>query len=422
MFAAMRTLVILLFDMKEDIRQLNGAYSRRLGVLFASCGVKVGFSSNDKTDNMTSIVIKQISKAVNLILLLLTLQITSCAGQVKENSLQDTVENKANTQPLVLQKTTTFPQTHTNLNGMVREFVRTMYQDRKGNYWFGTNGNGIIRYDGQTLETMTIEGIRPQIRVMEIVEDKAGNVWFGTTDGLIKYDGTKFSSFAKKEGLQGEDMEIWSLAIDKSGLIWVGSIGGVSHFDGERFIPFSLPDLMVENPQHMLSDQLVFKIMEDKSGTIWLVTDGNGIFKYNKGEFTHLTTQNGLTDNNASDILEDKQGNIWIGTFHGGVSKFDGETYTNFTQDGIIEGEEAYNFCEDRQGNIWFSAENHGVYRYDGTRFTQFTTENGLTTNTVQSIYEDHKGQIWFGTWQGICLYDGQNFMDAKVKEPWTNE
>jgi ligand-binding sensor domain-containing protein len=84
---------------------------------------------------------------------------------------------------------------------MVREFVRTIHQDKKGNYWFGTNGDGIIRYDGQILEKITIEGISPYFRVLEIVEDKAGNIWFGTSEGLIKYDGEKFTTFSKKEGL-----------------------------------------------------------------------------------------------------------------------------------------------------------------------------------------------------------------------------
>jgi ligand-binding sensor domain-containing protein len=347
----------------------------------------------------------------------IALHLSSCYGQVNENVGKE--ENTQKNQTTAWEQNTTFPQIHTNLNGMVREFVRTMYQDTKGNYWFGTNGNGIIRYDGQTLETISIKGINPNTRVIEIVEDKAGNVWFGTSDGLVKYDGEKFTTFSGKEGLQGVDMEIWGLTIDKSGLIWVGAIGGVSHFDGEKFIPFPLPDLKVENPQPMLSDKLVFKIIEDKSGTIWLVTDGNGIFKYNKGEFSHLTNKNGLTDNNAADILEDKEGNIWIGTFFGGISKFDGKTYTNFTKDGIIEGIETCNLCEDRQGNIWFSAEGYGVYRYDRANFTQFTTENGLTTNVVQSIFEDNKRQVWFGTWQGISLYDGEKFMNAIKKEPW---
>lgn len=370
---------------------------------------------------MKNIKSQKIFNASNLFLILLTLQISFSSGQVKEKSANDSIENGVHAQPLIVKQNTTFPQIHTNLNGMVREFVRTMYQDKKGNFWFGTNGNGIIRYDGQKLETITIEGIHPYMRVIEIVEDKAGNVWFGTSDGLIKYDGEKFTSFSKKEGLPGEDVEIWGLAIDKGGLIWVGSIGGVSHFDGEKFIPFSLPNTKVENPQYMLSDKLVKKFIEDSNGIMWLVTDGNGIFKYNKGDYTHLTKENGLTDNNASDILEDMKGNIWIGTYYGGVSKFDNSNFINYTKDGIIEGIETASFYEDSKGNIWFTAENVGVYKYDGAKFTLYTTENGLTTNGVQYIFEDYKGQIWFTTWQGICIFDGEKFVNANLKEPWTN-
>jgi ligand-binding sensor domain-containing protein len=367
---------------------------------------------------MIEIKSKKCLPSVMLTLVFITLHLSFCYGQINQNSVKK--ENTQKNQTAALKQNTIFPQIHTNLNGMVREFVRTMYQDTKGNYWFGSNGNGIIRYDGQTLETITTEGVSPYMRVIEIVEDKIGNVWFGTSEGLLKYDGKKFTTFSKKEGLPGKDIEIWGLTIDKSGLIWVGANGGVCHFDGEKFIPFSLPNSMVENPQHMLSDKLVFKILEDKNGTMWFATDGNGIFKYKSGEFIHLTSKNGLTDNNVADILEDKQGNIWIGTFNGGVSKYDGKTYTNFTKEGIIEGLETYNFCEDSKGNIWFTAEGYGVYRFDGTNFTQFTTKDGLTTNVVQSILEDHKGQLWFGTWQGISIYDGQKFMNAKDKEPWT--
>ncbi|MHC1774363.1 MAG: two-component regulator propeller domain-containing protein [Lentimicrobium sp.] len=368
---------------------------------------------------MTNIESKKIFIARNLILIILTFQISTCAGQVKEKSGNDSIEKSINYQPLILNQSTTFPQIHTNLNGMVSEFVRAMYQDKKGNYWFGTNTNGIIRYDGKSLDKITIKTTQRGVSVREIVEDKVGNVWFATSSGLVKFDGEKFATYSTEAGLQNE--EIWSICIDRKGLIWVSTIGGVSHFDGKKFKPFLIPNTMVGNPQHMLSDKLVFQFLEDKNGDMWFVTDGNGIFKNNNGEFIHLTTKNGLTDNNVADLIEDKQGNIWIGTFYGGVSKFDGKTFTNFTKDGIIKGIETYNFCEDSLGNIWFSAEGFGVYRYDGVDFTQFTTENGLTTNVVQSIFEDNKGQLWFGTWQGISIFDGHSFKNAKDKEPWTN-
>lgn len=367
---------------------------------------------------MTIVESKIIATLRSLMLIALTFQLSSCLRQAKEQPVNDRTAKGITNQTINFKKSTTFPQIHTNLNGMVTEFVRAMYQDKKGNYWFGTNTNGIIRYDGDTLENVTIEQKQKWTSVREIVEDKLGNIWFATSSGLVKYDGEKFAVFSTEAGLQNE--EIWGLTIDKNGLIWVGSVGGVSHFDGKKFTPFLLPETKVENQQAMLSEKLVFKFIEDKNGTMWLVTDGNGIFKYKNGVFTHLTTKNGLTDNNTADILEDKQGNIWIGTFNGGVSKYDGRIYTNFTKDGIIKGDETYNFCEDKQGNIWFSAEGYGVYRYDGANFTQFTTQKGLTTNVVQSIYEDNKGQLWFGTWQGICVYDGQQMVNAKDKEPWT--
>ena len=368
---------------------------------------------------MTNIESTKISIVRNLILIVLSLQITSCIGQVKEKPVNNTTENGISSQPINSNQSTTFPQIHTNLNGMVREFVRTMYQDKKGNYWFGTNGSGIIRYDGKTLERINVEQIPNWLAIIKIIEDEVGNIWFGTSSGLVKYDGEKYTKFSTEVGLQNE--EIWGLAVDSKGLIWVGSVGGASHFDGKMFTPFLLPNTVVENAESMLSIKSAGGFVEDNDGNMWINNDGNGIFKYKSGVFTHLTKENGLTDNNAGVGLKDRNGNIWIGSFNGGASKFDGTTFTNFTKDGIIEGIETGGFYEDSKGNIWFTAENIGVYKYDGTKFILYTTKDGLTSNVVLSIFEDNKGQLWFGTWQGLCIFDGEKFVNARDKEPWTN-
>ncbi|MBP8753669.1 MAG: hypothetical protein KBH39_05560 [Chitinophagales bacterium] len=109
----------------------------------------------------------------------------SCVAQTTNNITQepDIIDsNEINAGYLIrdlitAEVTTIFPQIHTNLNGMLSQFVRVMYEDNKGNFWFDTNGDGIIRYDGKSLEKfVSAKGFG--ISVREILEDEAGNIWF----------------------------------------------------------------------------------------------------------------------------------------------------------------------------------------------------------------------------------------------------
>ena len=371
-------------------------------------------------------IITQYTKSIKtLSLAICFMSIYSCNGQEPSHSTRERIiipkskeaadlTNESQTKKY--NRSTIFPQVHSNLNGMVSEFVRTMYQDTKGNLWFGTNGNGLIRYDGKTLKEFTKEdGLGTAVRA--IVEDKKGNVWFGTSSGLVKYDGTSFTNVSKSNKIM--DHEIWSMAIVKNNTIWVGSVRGLHQLNGDKLEAIAVPKGSIVNADPMLSEDRICDIIEDKKGDIWLAIDGYGITTYSGTDNTFYNKINGLTDNNVADLLEDSKGNIWIGTFYGGVSRYDGTTYTNYTMDGIIEGIETYNLFEDHYGNIWFSAENQGVYRFDGSKFTQFKEKDGLATNGVQCIYEDNKNQMWFGTWAGLSIYDGAVILDAENLEPW---
>jgi ligand-binding sensor domain-containing protein len=76
-------------------------------------------------------------------------------------------------------------------------------QDKDGNYWFGTNGEGVFRYDGKTLVQFTDKDGLANDQVQTIQEDKLGNIWFGTSlYGVSRYDGRAFTTFTDKENSQ----------------------------------------------------------------------------------------------------------------------------------------------------------------------------------------------------------------------------
>ena len=68
-------------------------------------------------------------------------------------------------------------------------FIRRIFQDRSGCLWFGTNSDGVGRYNGKVVEFFCVKEGFPGLAVRAIVQDKHDTIWFGTDHGLIKYAG-----------------------------------------------------------------------------------------------------------------------------------------------------------------------------------------------------------------------------------------
>jgi ligand-binding sensor domain-containing protein len=239
----------------------------------------------------------------------------SCKGQETENEAKEKVESRKpqndEYQPLIYTRKSSNSIHHSTLNGIVSEFVWQIHEDKKGNYWFGTNHDGVVIYNNNLLKQFTSKDGIGGNAVRAIVEDDRGNIWLGTSNGITSYNGEKFTNYTTKNGLI--DNEIWAIEIDTDGTIWIGTVGGVSKFDGTNFETFKIPKPDVSNPEPMLSKNRVSEILIDKNGHFWFVNDSHGITKFNGSQFEFLTIENGLTDNNVADLFQDSQGNIWIG-------------------------------------------------------------------------------------------------------------
>ncbi len=140
-------------------------------------------------------------------------------------------------------------------------------------------------------------------------------------------------------------------------------------------------------------------IMEDRSGNLWLGTDG-GATKFDGRNFTHFTEKQGLAGNKVTCILEDKSRNIWFGTAGGGAIRYDGKSFMHLDEHNGLTGSRVYGMCEDKQGSIWFATQG-GLTEYNGTHLTQFTAKTGMGANDINCVFQDKAGQIWMGTHGG---------------------
>lgn len=316
-----------------------------------------------------------------------------------------------------------------NQDAQIAEYVVEIFEDSKGNLWFGTMAKGAARYDGKALTYFTREDGLIEKTVVSIAEDQDGNMWFGTHSGASKYDGKTFTNFSQNEGLHGAGC---NFLVDSKGQIWAGTNDGAFRFDGKRFIEFPIPEPTIEKPSYKWEKGKIWSLIEDSKGNIWFGRDGLGACKYDpaaaeagKDPFSHFTVKDGLCSNNVSRVMEDADGNIWFGSLSsdfpeymniGGLSRYDGNTITQYPDIKGLKDNDIYTIAEDKSGNIWIGAVGIGAYRYDGNSFTLFdqADREDLTQNFgLQAVLEDREGILWFGFSGGLFRFDGKGFVNV---------
>ncbi|MEM7375687.1 MAG: two-component regulator propeller domain-containing protein [Bacteroidota bacterium] len=315
-----------------------------------------------------------------------------------------------------------------NDSNLVSQYIRSIYQDSRGNYWFGPAGQSVARYGGDTLEyysRMAFFQGNPYVNqdewnsVHAIAEDTNAHIWFGTDRGVVTYDGKSFRSYTEKDGLTNIRVGRKCILVDKSGTVWIGTQGGVF-----RYIPsadraggpcFSLFDLL---PPIQLKG-----IMEDDTGHIWFATEEKGVFRYDGQRIHNMTEIEGLGDNYSGGMAQDKTGNIWF-LMKDGIGRYDGKNISSYTAKDGLGGTEFWGLYIEESGIIWITARGSttrfdpALAASDPNAFRVFTEADGLNC-CVQSMYQDRAGNMWWGTGQGLYRFDGKRFYQVKQSGPW---
>ncbi len=305
--------------------------------------------------------------------------------------------------------------------------VRSILQDRSGVYWFGTDGQGLIRYHNGTFRYLSEQdGLASRfVRVVEA--GKPGELLLTTARGIMRYDGIRFSTLPEQGTVLPDAPEF--LKRSKNDDRWFGAKDGAYRFDGTmlHYIAFPIDSADIAErrarPGRIRSEYTVYSVLKDRSGNIWFGTEQRGVVRYDGRTFQWFR-EKGLSDGAVRTIYQDRAGVFWFGNNADGLFRYDGKMLRNITEEqGLgnpgfkkgLSGKEGtmarvWSITEDRAGTLWVATIDAGLWSYRNGKFTNYTVKDGLSSNSVQALSLDAQGILWIGTGNGISTFDGKKF------------
>ncbi len=318
--------------------------------------------------------------------------------------------------------------------------VRSVYSDRDGALWLGTNGDGLHRFKDPSIKMYTTADGLPNDVVMTVLAAHDGTIWIGANcGGLTHFDGMNFRTYNERDGLLNSC--VWALAEDANHDLWIGTWGGGAfQFHAGRFT-------------QILAGEIVISIAATRDSSVWFTTRG-GPTRLKDGRLRTYTTADGLSSNATFKIFEDRSGRVLAGTrvgvdllvgerfetFVPGLKaiarpigedrsgglfiELDGETFALRVEAGRVDSlpelRQILGLVEADSGELWFGG--LGIHRVSAGSLSQprrrdeplddevFGTPDGLPTTDISSgnpnIALANDGTIWIATLSGLATID----------------
>ena len=247
--------------------------------------------------------------------------------------------------------------------------LTSVIQRRKsGELWFATlNGKLLLYKKGQKVKTLNSKNASfiPDYYMTSLMEDRGENVWVGTRHGVgIHYqDGSNYIFREKmKEGFTIKDFFATAFCQDAEGNMWIGSRNyGLIRVSGNVEKRKQLRYKTYNHLNQEFPESPIFCFFCDHAKRLWVGTEGNGLYLYNKKEdcFESVNKRYNLEADVIVGIQEDDAGNLWINTTKGLVKfafqKGDTPTLSLFTSaDGLQNSYSVRNATAKQNGLLYF--------------------------------------------------------------------
>jgi len=240
--------------------------------------------------------------------------------------------------------------------------------------------------------------------------DLNGVIWLAAPDGsLAKLSGGRWSKVLRKSGSATNlpaAADVSSTYRDARGNLWNIAVASDPVLGLLTYLIL---------PSGGRTEKIGFNsFFEDGEGSVWLATNGQGLYRVRKQAISVLSKEEGLPDRNVYTIYQDRAGAIWMGTWSGGlvqVSKTKIKTFS--TAEGLLL-RRISSICEDRDGVLWVATP-AGLQRLRNGRFESVWNE-GFGVD-VRAIHQDAEGTLWLGTGQGLVRHSDRGWSVVSARD-----
>ena len=98
---------------------------------------------------------------------------------------------------------------------------------------------------------------------------------------------------------------------DRAGYIWAATFDGLVRFDGMRFTVYNSA-----NSDELPSNRIV-SLVEARDGALWLTTEQGHVVRFRDGQFTNIAFDGGKPGAGLVNLHQDSAGVVWVGTPEG---------------------------------------------------------------------------------------------------------
>ena len=284
-------------------------------------------------------------------------------------------------------------QSWNTFGGLSGTTANDIYQTTDGYINIGTY-EGLVRFDGVkfTSHNRALDKDFSIASVRTILQDSRGDIWLGSNDeGLQKISDNSKKLYTIQEGLPNNSIR--AIAEDKDGNIWVGTAGGVVYItpDGHLITPQFAPGTTANGV-------IASHIFCDNVGRIWLtISNDNGFFLFTNGVFRPLLEFEKFGHYFATAVYQDSTGKFWIGLGDKGLCCMQNGVAEIIVTDTILDTVPTSAILEDKDGVIWFGTEKGAVVYAEG-QYIEYKTAPELAGSNINKIIQDREDNIWFAT------------------------